>query len=251
MKKPIINALAFCLLLLLCINKSFAQKGGPDSSVSSYVESYVVNNYNKPSGQQSQLSNGVEYTPYSPSIKNNPYFHDLENVKQGTVSFDGFTYTRIPIMYDMYKDVLAVQLDNSPNKYALTSERVGSFDLDGHHFVYVSADTVANAGAFASGFYEQVYNGKTEALIRYTKSIRNQLVGNDTEACFTKVKSTYYIKVGNGYHEVNNEGDILSLFRDHKKEVQQYIKSNSIKFKETPAEAMVSVAGYYDQIKTL
>ncbi|NCD69162.1 hypothetical protein [Mucilaginibacter agri] len=250
MKRPIINALAFSLLLILCINQSFAQKASLDSNANSFVESYVVNYYNKSVGQQSRLYNGAEYTPYSPVIKNNPYFQDLTDVKPGTVTFDGYTYTKVPMMYDMYKDVLAVQLYNNFTKYVLASERVGSFDLSGHHFVYVSADTVVNAGSFASGFYEQMYGGKTEALARYSKSIQNQSSGNDIETYFTKVKTLYYIKKGGSYHEVSSEGDVLKLLKDRKKELQQYIKTNNINFRKAPVEALTSVAGYYDRINS-
>jgi len=248
MKKPIISVLAFCLLPLFFINYCYAQKAGSDSTVSSYVESYVVNNYNKAIGQQSRLYNGIEYVPYSPQIKNNANFNDFADLRPGTVKFDGYTYTKVSMLYDLYKDVLVVQLYNNFSRYILASERVSNFDLDGHHFVYIAADTVSNHTEFTSGYYDQFYGGKTEAVARYTKTIQNLSSGNEIETYFTKTKKQYYIKKGEGYYAVNSEDDILKLLKDHKKELQQYIKSNGINFRAAPEKAVAGMAYYYDHI---
>lgn len=247
MKKPIISALAFGLLPLFFMSSSYAQKVSADSTVSSYVESYVVSNYNKGIGQQSRLYNGIEYVPYSPLIKNNANFHDLKEMVTGAVMFDGYTFNNVPMLYDLNKDLLVVQLYNKISQYILASDRVSTFDLDGHHFVYISADTVNNK-SFASGFYDQFYAGKTEAIARYSKSIQNLATGNDIETYFTPAKKQFYIKRGVDYEPVNSEGDILKLLKDHKKELQQYIKSNNLKFKTAPEQAIAGITSYYDHL---
>jgi hypothetical protein len=248
MKKPIISALAFCLLPFFFVNVCFAQKASNDSTVSSVVESYVVNHYNKSVGQQSRLYNGAEYIPYSPLIKNNANFLDLKDLRPGTVKFDGYTYTKVSMLYDLYKDLLVVQLYNNFSRYTLTSERVSSFDLEGHHFVYIAADTVSNNTAFASGFYDQIYGGKTESIARYVKTIQNLSSGNDIETYFTPAKKQLFIKKGAGYYPVSSEGDVVKLFKEHKKELQQYIKNNGIDFRGSPEKALASMASYYDHI---
>ena len=248
MKKPIISALAFCLLPLFFMTNSYAQKAGIDSTASSIVENYVVNNYNKAIGQQSRLYNGIEYTPYSPLIKNNANFQDLKDLIPGTVMFDGYTFTKVPMLYDVYKDLLVVQLYNKISHYILAGERVSSFDLDGHHFVYISADTVNNNKVFASGFYDQLYNGKTEAIARYSKSIQNLSSGNEIETYFTPAKRQFYVKRGADYEAVSSEGDILKLLKDHKKELQQYIKSNDLNFRTAPEREITSITYYYDHL---
>lgn len=248
MKKPIISALAFGLLPLFFMTSSYAQKASADSTASSYVESYVVNNYNKAVGQQSRLYNGIEYVPYSPLIKNNANFHDLKDLIPGAVAFDGYSFTKVPMLYDLNKDLLVVQLYNKISNYILASERVSSFDLDGQHFVYISADTVNNNKVFSSGFYDRLYSGKTEAIARYTKSIQNLTSGNDIETYFTTTKKQFYIKRGADYEAVSSEGDILKLLKDHKKELQQYIKSNDLDYKKAPERAIAAIASYYDHL---
>ncbi|WP_074491224.1 hypothetical protein [Mucilaginibacter polytrichastri] len=248
MKKPIISVLAVCLLPLFFINNGYAQKLSPDSTATSYVESYVVNNYNKAIGQQSRLYNGVEYVPYNPLIKSNANFHDLADLRPGTVTFDGYTYSKVPMLYDVYKDLLVVQLYNNFSRYTLAGERVASFDLEGHHFVYIAADTVSNNTTFASGYYDQFYGGKTEAVARYTKTMQNQSSGNEIETYFTPTKRQFYIKKGEGYYPISSMGDIVNLLKEHKKELQQYIKSNGIDFKRDPEKAMAGIATYYDHL---
>jgi hypothetical protein len=248
MKKPIISALAFGLLPLFFMTSSYAQKVSADSTASSYVENYVVNNYNKAIDQQSRLYNGIEYIPYSPLIKNNANFHDLKEMIAGTVMFDGYTFTKVPMLYDVNRDLLVVQLYNKISQYILASERVSMFDLDGHHFVYISADTVNNNKVFTSGFYDQLYGGKSEAIARYSKSIQNLTTGNDIETYFTTTKKQFYIKRGADYEPVSGESDILKLLKEHKKELQQYIKSNDLNFKTAPERAIAGITSYYDHL---
>ncbi|WCT12095.1 hypothetical protein [Mucilaginibacter jinjuensis] len=247
MKKPIISALALGLLPLFFMTSSYAQKASADSTASSYVESYIVSNYNKAVGEQSRLYNGIEYTAYSPLIKSNANFHDLKDLVAGTVMFDGYTFTKVPMLYDLNKDLLVVQLYNKVSNYILASDRVSSFDIDGQHFVYISADTVNNK-TFSSGFYGQFYSGKTEATARYSKSIQNLTSGNDIETYFTTTKKQFYIKRGADYEAVSSEGDILKLLKDHKKELQQYIKANDLNFKKAPEKSIAAITSYYDHL---
>ena len=58
----------------------------------------------------------------------------------------------------------------------------------------------------------------------------------------------YYIRKNNTYYSVSSQGSMLTILKDKKKELQQYIRANQIKFRKDPEEAMVKIASYYDHL---
>jgi len=67
------------------------------------------------------------------------------------------------------------------------------------------------------------------------------------EAYFNPVKD-YYVRKNNTYYSFSGQGSLLDVLKDKKKEIQQYIKANQIKFRQDPEEAMVKIASYYDHL---
>lgn len=242
MKKPIIKLAACCLFIFISCHTR-AQTANSDSA----GIRYAINFFNKGIGQQSRLYNGSEYVLYDPVIKNNPNFHDHTDWRTGAVNFDGFNYSNVPLIYDLYKDLLVALLYNNFSRYVFQNGKVASFDMDGHHFVYISTDT-ANTPGFTSGYYDQLYAGKTQVLARYAKSIQNRSSGTEIETYFTKTSTQLFLKKEGKYVAVNSEGELLDALKDHKKEVQQYLRSNSLKFKKAPEDELVKSASFYDHL---
>ena len=152
-------------------------------------------------------------------------------------------------MYDVYKDVLISLLYNHFSMYTLLSERVSDFTFSGHRFVRVNADgLVGDKSGIVTGFYDQLYSGKTEVLARRTKTIQNST--NQTLALETYfiAHNDYYVKKGNVYYNVSGQGSFLNVLKDKKQVLQKYMKDNSFKFRTDPEAAMAKLAAYYDQI---
>ena len=61
-------------------------------------------------------------------------------------------------------------------------------------------------------------------------------------------QNIYYIKKDGVYHTIKNKSSLLSVLKSKKKEVQQYLKTNDIKFKREPERAMIMAVKYYDQL---
>lgn len=204
--------------------------------------------FNAALGQSSGIYNGREYQAYDTYIKGTANFHDLPNPVPGSVMFNGYRYQNVPLMYDLFRDELAALLHNGLFRYVLQSSRVAGFDLDGHHFIYVAADTVKEEG-FKSGFYDELYQGRIQVLARYVKTIQNSSSNQaNIETYFTGTKTGYMIRKGSRYYPVSSEGSLLGVLKDHKSELQQYIKSNGIRFKKEPEMALKSIAAYYDHL---
>jgi hypothetical protein len=167
----------------------------------------------------------------------------------GEVTYDGFLYKGVPLMYDIYKDVLVSLLYNHFSMYTLLGERVRDFSFSGHHFVRVDADTLKNdKSGISTGFYDQLYAGKIELLAKRIKNMQNSTnVASATETYFLE-KNEYYLRKGNTYYRVGGKGSFLNALKDKKPALQKYMKENSIDFGSDAESAMAALAAYYDKV---
>jgi hypothetical protein len=238
------------ILVAIGAGKTFGQTGQSDTVNSQRALNNITANFYITIGQQSRLYSGHEYLPYERSIKGTALYPlDAETWAIGEVNYDGIVYKGVPLMYDVYKDVLISLLYNHFSMYTLLTERVNSFTFSGHHFVRVNAEAlVDDKSGIVTGFYDQLYGGKTEVLARRTKTIQNST--NQTLALETYfiAHDDYYIKKGNAYYKVGGQSSFMNALKDKKQALQKYMKDNSFRFRADPEAAMARLAAYYDQI---
>ena len=245
-KKYLLNLVI--VIFILITGQVRAQTTTTDTTGQQAQIAHLADTYNTAIGQQSRLYNGPEYEAYSPGIRGNAYFQDIDKFTPGTVTYDGLFFKDVPMMYDLNKNVVVILLYNKFSMYTLLNERLEYFDLLGHHFLNIVSDSLhANSGIDA-GFYDELYRGKNvTVLAKYSKSIQNTSVANTIESYFSSSKS-FYLKKDNHYYSIGGQGSLLDILKDKKKELQQYIKTNKIKYKKAPVEAMVNIAGRYDEL---
>ena len=164
MKKYLLKLSALCFLSVITAGKLFGQADGPMSSaVQNTLQQTIANFFMFAIGQQSRCT-ANDYLPYERTIKGNALYPlDAETWASGEVTYDGFIYKGVPMMYDIYKDVVVVLLLDHFSMYTLLGERVHDFTFSGHHFVRVDADSLVNdKSGISTGFYEQLYGGKVK-----------------------------------------------------------------------------------------
>jgi len=235
-------------LFICAATTSFSQNLQSDTDLREGVLESTVTSYFNSIGNQSRLYNGPEYTFYDPIIKGNAYLFDTNDFVPGSVEYDGFSYKGVPMMYDLFKDYVVVLLPNKSAKISLLSDRVQNFDCLGHHFVYVDADTLSNNKGVNTGFYDQVYKGKTEILVKRSKNIQNTSGSPGATETFFTSKKEIYLKKDGVYSSISNEGSLLNILKDKKKELKQYIRNNQVNFGGEQELAIIKVASYYDQL---
>jgi len=240
------------LLLFLfacCVKNVVLAQATADSLNTGQTNVYenVKQDFYKKIGAQSRLYNGMQYDAYDPHIKGNACYNDVDSLHAGSVFYDGYQYNNVKMLYDIYKDELVILIYNQFMRISLISEKVRDFNLLDQHFIYVKNDP-ANSNSLKSGFYDELYGGKIQVLSKKTKSIQNSTdyTGNIIPY-FSPAKDYYLLKSGK-YYTVNSEGAFLDALNDHKKEVKQFVKSNNIKFKKAPEQAMAAIAAYYDHL---
>ena len=133
--------------------------------------------------------------------------------------------------------------------FSLLGNRVSDFAFAGHYFVRVVADSLSSKSAeLSTGFYDQLYGGKVEALAKRIKTIQNSSSTTAFPETYFVPKNEYYIRKGNIYYKVSSQGSVLSVFKDKKNELQQYIRQNNIRYGRDPEGAMAKIAAFYDHI---
>jgi hypothetical protein len=249
MRKCTYASLILCLAGMLLSKNSLSQALRLDSVP---VQNAVKNaelRYRTALGEASPLYNGPEYYFYDPYLKGNAYLFDLNTFSKGSVYYDGMFYGDVPMLYDLYSDQLVVLLYNHFSKFSLLKERVKSFDLLNHHFININADTIAhNPANMKSGFYDELYEGRSAVLVKRSKSIQVNTGGTLGAESYFNPSKDFFLKKNNTYYSFGKQGSLLDLLKDKKKELQQYIKANQIKYRRDPEDAMVKIVSYYDHL---
>lgn len=243
-----INLYLIVISFVIMGNHALGQTMVNDTSVQQIALNHIKDSYETAIGQQSRLYNGPEYYLYSPVIKGSANFLDKDDFVLGSITYDGFFYKNVPMMYDLNRNLLVALLYNKFSKYILLNERVQSFDLLNHHFIHIKSDSLNVNAGINDGFYDQVYTGRLEVLIKRSKSIQNTSGTNTLETYFTAPSLDFYLKKDNGYYSISGQKALLIVLKDRKKELLQYIKTNKIKFKKTPEAAMIAIATRYDEL---
>jgi len=238
------------LFLFACFVKNVVQAQAiPDSLGSAQTSVYanVQQDFYKKIGSQSRLYNGIQYDGYDPHIKGNACYNDVDTLHTGSVFYDGYEYNNVKMLYDIYQDELVILIYNHFLRISLISEKVRDFDVLNQHFIYLKNDP-ANSNSLKSGFYGDLYDGKIQVLSRKTKSMQNQTDYTGNIIQYFSPSKDYYLFKNGKYYTVNSEGAFIDALGDHKKEVKQFEKSNDIKFKKAPEQAMAAIAAYYDHL---
>ena len=206
----------------------------------------TVSRYYKSLGEQSGIYHGPAYIGYPYQLSNGHQFFESPNLTQGTIFYNGMLYQDIPMWYDLVKDEVVVQNIDSLSMISLHNERIDYFSLLGHYFIKISQDS---SSSLSTGFYDQIYKGKTEVLVRRYKGTLEDV---STEGIFTKIlkqKNEIYLKKEGKYFSVLSSGSVLKALGNKQKEILSHLKKNAIKFKKDPEKAIVMMVSYYDQLK--
>jgi hypothetical protein len=242
-KTPFVSLLWFFAAILITSNAT-AQSEADSASNGHKLYAHIEDDFYTKIGPQSRLYNGERYEFYDPAIKGNPYFMLAADWNPGTIVYDGFTYKNVSIRYDLYKDMLVIPLYKSFLKMSLINEKVTSFDVLGHHFIYIKTGTSINAG-----FYDELYGGRIKFLCKHDISIQTEHTFNGGIDSYFLPAIDYYIYKDGEYTAVNSKGTFLTVLKDKRKSLLQYIRANKLKFNKTDKErAMVALTAYYDHL---
>lgn len=241
-----IRYLLFFLLGFSQVAMSQSVKSGVVDGLSK-AEKNTETYFNKAIGSQSRLFTGFSYVGYRSNIDGSPYFLEENLFKNGTVVYDGFKYENVPLLYDVYKDVLISNNYESSLQFSLISDRVSSFTILDHHHIYINTSKDSVNIPFKTGFLELLHDGKAQVLVKRSASLQQTTGTSDLRKYFLS-RTQFFVKKDGNYFKITNESSFLNLFKDHKAEMKRLLKTNAVKFRKEPAKAMVLLATYFDNL---
>ncbi len=245
----LVSLLVICFVCTFYCNDSRAQVHPEDTLQQHLMAINMDNFYNKAIGRQSRLYSGFAYQMVTINSPGNAYFKDSTHVANGNVTYDGILYRNVPLLYDIYKDLLVSRTENGLFLYTLLNEKVDKFDLLGHHFINLpTADT---NNVISPGFYDELYaNNQIQLLVKRKKVFQEDFHGTsgDKMSFTVLINDKYYLKKDNLYYKVGSSGSFLNVLSDKKNELKKYLKDNNIKYKSDPEQAMILLAKYYNSL---
>ena len=232
----------FFYILLICgLSQHLAAQNADDTTLHENALN-AIGVYYQNLGEESPLYNGSEYIEYAYTLQEGHPFFQVVNFINGNVNVDGMIFHDVPMLYDIVKDQLIIQDFQKVYKINLPADRVRQFFLLGHLFVRLNASDQVK-----TGFYDQLYKGKISLFAKREKKILEKY-SNIQISKVVISQNVYYIKKDGVYYTIKNKSSLFSALKSKKKEVQQYLKANDIKFKREPERAMIMAVKYYDQL---
>ncbi len=234
----------FLFSTLIFCKPSFSQSVNQDSITGIQVKNAIdlYNNYN---ANNAPVYNGEAYLYYTFKMEGDPFF-ETGNFSDGWVNYKGRKYNSLKLIYDIVRNQVVVLSPDKITAIVVQSQFIDSFSLLGHTFIALQEDQKQNL--YNSGFYDLLYNGHTQFLVRRVKSLNPRIQGNIMVTQFV-TKNRFYIHKGGLYYLVSNKKDVYRLFNDKIHELKRLMHKNHIKLRHKTFESdMVKVTAFYDQL---
>lgn len=192
--------------------------------------------------QNTMLYQGVAHTEsYRTINEKTPYFITPQFLK-GSVRYTGQDYYGLDLKYDVFEDQVLIKLVPSVGgaRLELIRDRVAQFHIDGHKFVLLRPSDIPQIDIY--GFYEApVETGHMSLYIKHAKKKLDRTDRGSVYSEFVKVKSTYLLHVGGGYHNIGSKKELIALFPEHKKQINEFYGSQSRLKKVDPDSFHISL----------
>jgi len=208
----------------------------------SALKNDAVDVYNAVMANQLEFYNGAEYKLYPIAYKGSAYFEEKNHCTPSLIRYNGTWYKNVPVLYDLYNDLMVGAMHDS--LYVLRADKLTDLYLLNHHFINL---TQASAGKLTPGYYDILYNSKSQVLVKRARTVQNNVTQQGVEVIYEN-KDVIYIKKGNNYYEVSSKGSVLDVFNDRKKQLKQYLNDNNIRYGSDKEGSVVRLTRYYDQL---
>lgn len=180
--------------------------------------------------QNSLLYSGTEYVKQFNESRGNPFFPVKNTI--GNLSYNGFTYNNIEILYDCEDDIPIIRDMQGLLKLKLIREKLEAFTVDNHKFVKIKL--LSSQGEF----YEEIYRGKYALLMQWQK--KQELDAQEIERYV--LKKTIFMLKDNDIIPISSKSDLYTLIPGKEKELKKMYRTNKLNFKKnalTASEKMI------------
>ena len=237
----------FIFLFFHFTTKSYTQFNPIDSLFYQKATQNTIAQYHENIGYHSKLFNGSQYASYPYQFKQGHPFFISDEFENGSLVYNQVLFSNVKLLYNEVSDLIIIK--DQTHLTQLISEQVSSFTLNDHIFIRIKNENLQNKSKIPEGFYQVIYDGKVKAFSKEKKVILDD-ISSASEGIkrYIVIKNSFYIKKENDYYLIGKKKDIINLFSNNKKEINDFIKRNNLDFKRNKMELITEVTAYYDQL---
>ncbi len=211
---------------------------------------YIRRLYSEKVEAPKELINGKEYEPYYTRSKIKPLLFP-EKERTASVITNTRRYNNLTLQYDTFLDeVIYTDTSRTVNyrfpQIALNKDIIEGFSLyfedDSLIFRYFRLPECATK-KLKEGFYEVVYEGKSQYVIKHESSFYVREGLNNY-----KYSPKNYISVGGVFYKINNRKSLLHLFGEKSKAVKEFLHSTGIRVRKADKNQIFHVLKFYDSL---
>lgn len=199
---------------------------------------------------------GLENTPLQMGIWNpaerkanlsHPYYLN-RTWQTGTVSYRGEVFADVPMLYDIFEDILLVRQEgrlkflNQPME--IIKNQVEYFIISGSRFEYFET----SVDYFDKSYFEIMYRSENvEVLSKRLKKI--EIVSNNASSYENRHR--FYIQLNDDYTQIFRNASVVRLYKEYRPQIKRYIRANKINIaKPGNSYQLVKLVKYCDQISS-
>jgi hypothetical protein len=240
---PVFITVQLCFLL---VSVCGAQNTPADTAFLQSSVKHALAAYEEAVGMQTHLYNGTEYVDYKKPHFVGDQFFVSKAATRGNIFYDGTRHTQVPMLYDLVTDEVIVPHNNSGLLMKLNTSKIDTFQLHGHTFVHLQADS-AGQGLPSPGFYDLLHSHHTQFLARRSKNMQDKASSTGMVGRF-EVGDKFYIRKDSIYHQVSSKRSVYRVLKDKRKQLQQYASAQKLKFRKEKEKAILALTQYYDSL---
>lgn len=176
--------------------------------------------------ENTAIFNGFEYIEKHRIINNKHKFFKAYNFIKGTVIYDGQPFYEVSLKYNVFEDLVLVQLENKQGKNTiqLFDELLDGFSIDDHQFV-----NIKNKNSTVSGIHELIFeNSHFKVFKKYTLKEKTLLDKKLLYHEFEADDAEYFFKYNEGIQEVTLK-NLIETFPNDKDLVKSRYRFNKKK----------------------
>lgn len=190
---------------------------------------------------------GREYKIYHSYKQDNPYLQSHHG--KGIIYSKGYIYNNKIIIYDMYKDIVAVKpsIKTSSNvTIQIQKTQIDSFSIKfkNQTYLFKNIKTVKKGpNQIASGFYEIPYTGKYQLLFKHI-SKKGESEGITTY----KHQIDKFLKIKNAYFNINSRKKFIQLFTEDKKRIKKRYQQFKKHYNELTTDQLIELIKFTEKL---
>lgn len=201
------------------------------------------------SGTGKEYVNGSIYIPYYTRAEHKPLLFNGKETSSSLV-YKGRLFSNVPLIYDTYLDQVvygdtSIVFNNVVSKIALNPGNISRFTLypgnDTLLFRYFSDETDPLFN-LEKGFYESVYNGRCQYIIRHKSHIYKRN-GIDEYSYIPEG----YLSTGNNFVRITSQRQFMNLFGTASDRIRSYLREKGIRIRRADKHQVADILKFYEK----